>query len=168
MTPRPPTLSDVLDARRSIKAHLRSTPLHRYPLLDRLVGAPTYVKHENHLPIGAFKIRGGINLISKLGRSERQTGVFAASTGNHGQSIAYAARRFGVPASDDELRTATLQMIELTRNLVEPAGAAPLAAAMALRERLAGKRVALVCSGGNISPGQLAELLTWGRERVHA
>ncbi len=321
---RAPAISDVLDARRAIKAHLRPTPLYRYPLLDLLVGAEVFVKHENHLPIGAFKIRGGINLVSRLSRSERQSGVFAASTGNHGQSIALAANLFDVPAtiyvprganpvklaairawgaeviehgadfdeararcvvdaaerraryidhgnepllvagvataafeiledepeveamivplgggsgaagacivagalspdteviavqsaaapaayrswkaralledemgtfaegiatrsacaltqeilwdrledfvlvSDDALRAATLQMIELTRNLVEPAGAAPLAAAMALRERLAGKRIALICSGGNISPTQLAELLAWGRRR---
>jgi threonine dehydratase len=68
--------------------------------------------------------------------------------------------------SDDEIRWATLRMIELTRNLVEPAGAAPLAAALDLRERLAGKRVALVCSGGNISPAQLQQLLEWGDERI--
>jgi threonine dehydratase len=70
--------------------------------------------------------------------------------------------------SDDELRGATLALIELTRNLVEPAGAAALACALQLRERLAGRRVALVCSGGNISPGQLRQLLDWGSERAAA
>jgi threonine dehydratase len=69
-----------------------------------------------------------------------------------------------VLVSDDELRAATLSLIEITRNLVEPAGAAPLAAALRLRERFAGRRVALVCSGGNISPPQLRELLAWGAE----
>jgi threonine dehydratase len=64
-----------------------------------------------------------------------------------------------VLVSDDEIRAATLRMIELTRTLVEPAGAAPLAAVLKLGERLAGKRVAIVCSGGNISPTQLPELL---------
>jgi threonine dehydratase len=67
-----------------------------------------------------------------------------------------------VLVADDELRAATLQLIELTRTLVEPAGAASLAAVLKLRERLAGKRVAIVCSGGNISPAQLRELLEWG------
>ena len=64
-----------------------------------------------------------------------------------------------VLVSDDQIRTAIVTMIETTRNLVEAAGAAPLAAAVSLRERLAGKRVALICSGGNISPAQLADAL---------
>jgi threonine dehydratase len=64
-----------------------------------------------------------------------------------------------VLVSDDEIRAAMLRMIEGTRNLVEAAGAAPLAAALALRERLAGRRVALICSGGNVSLQQLRELL---------
>jgi threonine dehydratase len=73
-----------------------------------------------------------------------------------------------VLVTDDELRAATLQLIELTRTLVEPAGAAPLAAILKLRERVAGQRVAVVCSGGNISPAQLRELLEWGRVRQPA
>ncbi|MGH7922491.1 MAG: threonine ammonia-lyase [Candidatus Dormibacteraceae bacterium] len=94
----PPTLLDVLDARRQIAPHLPRTPLRRYPALSRLVGAEVWVKHESFLPTGAFKVRGGINLLSRLGAEERKAGVVAASTGNHGQSVAYAARRFGVPA----------------------------------------------------------------------
>src|SRR5262249_1153660 len=62
-------------------------------------GAEVFVKHENHQPVGAFKVRGGINLVSQLSAEERERGVIAASTGNHGQSIAYAARLFGVPAT---------------------------------------------------------------------
>jgi threonine dehydratase len=317
-----PQLADVLGARRRIAPHLPRTPLRNYPLLDELVGTEVHVKHENHLPTGAFKVRGGINLISTLAPSERRAGVLAASTGNHGQSVAYAARLFGAPASifvpeasnpvklasmralgaevieggadfndaverceseaarrggryvhsgneplliagvatgslesledrpdldvlvlpigggsgaagacvvaravrpelevigvqseaapsayrswsaralvedriataaeglatrvpfelpqailwdrlddfvlvsEDELRQAALHLIELTRNLVELAGAAALAAALKLRERLAGRRVGVVCSGGNISPAQLAELLAGGR-----
>jgi threonine dehydratase len=73
-----------------------------------------------------------------------------------------------VLVSDDELRAATLHLIELTRTLVEPAGAASLAAALKLRERLAGRRVALICSGGNISPDQLRDLLEWGHARKPA
>jgi threonine dehydratase len=65
-----------------------------------------------------------------------------------------------VLVSEDELEEAVVRMIEGTRNLVEPAGAAPLAAALRLRERLAGKRVALILSGGNISPDQLREILS--------
>jgi threonine dehydratase len=313
-----PTLVDVLDARRQIAPYLRPTPLYSYPSLSQLVGTDIWVKHENHQPIGAFKVRGGINLISRLDDAEREAGVISASTGNHGQSIAYAARLFGVRAiicvpeganpvkvdsmrnlgaeivvhgrdfdeareyceqlatehgyryihsgneplliagvatealeiledeprieviivpvgggsgaagvciatkamnpnvqvigvqsenapaayhswtsrqlvedrmatfaeglatrtafalpqrilwdllddfllvSDDEIRRATVLMIEKTRNLVEGAGAASLAAALHLRDRLAGRRVALICSGGNISPAQLQDVL---------
>jgi Threonine dehydratase len=315
---RVPTFADVLEARRRIAPHLRPTPLYEYPALGELVGATVWVKHENHQPTGAFKVRGGVNLVSQLPDDERDRGLIAASTGNHGQSVAYAAHLFGVRAvicvpekanpvkvdairrlgaeidvhgrdfddarehaercaaeeglryvhsgdeplliagvgtetleileeqpdvevivvaigggsgaagacivanainssvevvgvqshaapaayrswkaghlvtdhnetlaeglatrtafelpqrilrehlddfilvSDDEIRRAQLTMIEVTRNLVEAAGAAPLAAALRLRERLAGRRIALVCSGGNVSPGQLRELL---------
>ena len=93
-----PTFWDVLDARRVIRHHLSPTPLYRYPTLDRLLEARVYVKHENYQPIGAFKVRGGINLLSRLSDHEREKGVVTASTGNHGQSIAYAARLFGVRA----------------------------------------------------------------------
>jgi threonine dehydratase len=314
----PITLADVRAARERIAPHLHATPLYSYPSLDELVGAEVWVKHENHLPVGAFKVRGGVNLVSQLSAGERERGLIAASTGNHGQSVAFAARLFGVPAricvpegvnpvkarsmralgadlivsgadfdaarehcerlaaehgyryvhsgneplliagvgthaleilehqpeldalivpigggsgaagacivadelrpelevigvqseaapaayrswrartllddatatlaeglatrtafdlpqqilwaklddfvlvSEDELSRATLLMIEHTRNLVEPAGAAALAAALSLRERLEGKRVALILSGGNISPAQLTALL---------
>jgi threonine dehydratase len=318
MSWRIPTLADVLDARQRISPYLRSTPLHTYPALDALVGTEVWVKHENHQPIGAFKVRGGINLVSQLSEEERRRGLITASTGNHGQSIAYAARLFGVRAiicapeganpvkvgsmrglgaeivehgadfdearercellaqehghryvhsgneplliagvgtgtleileeqpridvvlvaigggsgaagacivakaiwpeirvigvqseaapaafrswesrsliedrmdtfaeglatrvpfelpqrilwdllddfllvSEDEIRRATFLMLERTRNLIEPAGAAPLAAALRLGERLRGKRVALIASGGNVSPDQLRVLL---------
>jgi threonine dehydratase len=313
-----PTLADVIEARDRIAPYLRPTPLYDYPSLSELAGCEVFVKHENHQPVGAFKVRGGVNLVSRLSDDERRRGVIAASTGNHGQSIAYAARLFGVPAtvcvpeganpvkvasmrglgatievhgadfdearehcealaeehgyryvhsgneplliagvgtetleileerpevetvvvpigggsgaagacvvareigrpvevigvqsqaapaayrswkaramvedrmatfaeglatrtafelpqrilwellddfvlvSEDDLRTATLAMIERTRNLVEPAGAAGLAAVLAEPGRFAGRRVAIVCSGGNISPDQLRTLL---------
>jgi threonine dehydratase len=94
-----PTLRDVLEARRRVSEHLRPTPLYGYAGLNELLGAEVFVKHENHQPVGAFKVRGGINLISQLGPKERQSGVITASTGNHGQSIAYAARLFRVRAT---------------------------------------------------------------------
>ena len=93
-----PTFQDVLRAQRQIRPHLPRTPLHRYPAVDALLGTATYIKHENYQPVGAFKVRGGVNLISQLSPDERARGVIAASTGNHGQSVAYAARRFGVTA----------------------------------------------------------------------
>jgi threonine dehydratase len=290
-----------------------------YAGLSSLVGAEILVKHENHQPTGAFKVRGGVNLVSRLSDDERERGIVTASTGNHGQSIAYAAGLFGVRAivvvperanpvkvafirafgaeivehgsdfddarehcealaedhghryvhsgnepdliagvatealevleddpavevvivpigggsggagaciaanavnpevevigvqseaapaaydswragelveapmgtsaeglatrtafelpqrilrerlddfvlvGEEEIRAACLLMLEHTRNLIEPAGASPLAAALRLRDRLAGRRVALIASGGNVSPAQLRELLT--------
>lgn len=93
-----PDFHDVLRAQRQIRPYLPRTPLHRYPALDALVGTAVYVKHENYQPVGAFKVRGGVNLVAQLSPDERARGVIAASTGNHGQSVAYAAQRFGVTA----------------------------------------------------------------------
>jgi threonine dehydratase len=314
----PVGLADVLAARRRIRPHIAPTAFRPYPALTHAVGAEVWVKHENHNPTAAFKVRGGINLVARLGDDERGRGLISASTGNHGQSIAYAARLHGVSAticvpeganpvkvaairalgadivvhgrdfddarerceelarrdglryvhsgnepdliagvgtatlemldddpgldaivvpvgggsgaagacvvakavrpeiavigvqsaaapaaqrswragaliddrmetfaeglatrtafelpqlimrrhlddfvlvSDDDLRAATARMIAATSNLIEPAGAAALAGALALRERLSGMRVALIASGGNISLEQLRELL---------
>jgi threonine dehydratase len=314
----PPTFADVLAARRRIAPHLPPTALNRYPALDELAGTEVWVKHENHQPVGAFKVRGGVNLVSQLSEDERQRGLITASTGNHGQSIAYASGLFRVRAiicvpeganpvkvasivglgaevvvhgrdfdearehceslaaehgyryvhsgnephliagvataaletlerepgldilivpigggsgaagacivadavrpeldvigvqseaapaafrswhegevvedemrtaaeglatrvgfelpqqilrellddfvlvSEDEIRTATLHMLERTRNLIEAAGASPLAAALKLRDRLDGKKLGIVASGGNMSLDQLRTLL---------
>jgi threonine dehydratase len=322
-----PDLADVLAARRRIEPHLSRTPFRRSPGLAELLGADVLVKHENMHPTAAFKVRGGVNLVAQLGADERERGLMTASTGNHGQSIAYAARLFGVPAticvpeganplklaairalgagvvvhgsdfdeareecerlaardglryvhsgnephliagvgtatlemledepdidaivvpigggsgaagacivaktlrpqiavigvqsdaapaaqrswsarelvedrmetfaeglatrvafdlpqrimwrylddfilvSDDDLRGATVRMIAATSSLVEPAGAAALAGALALRDRLAGRRIALICSGGNISPAQLRALLATDAGRAAA
>src|SRR5271154_191854 len=95
---RVPDLGDVLAARQRIAPYLQPTPLYRYPALDAVTGASTWVKHENHQPVGAFKVRGGVNLVSQLTADERRRGVIAASTGNHGQPVAYAADLFGVRA----------------------------------------------------------------------
>src|SRR6266480_827430 len=93
-----PKLQDILQAQKRIRPYLARTPLHSYPAINELVGTTLYIKHENYQPVGAFKVRGGINLISQLSQEERAQGVIAASTGNHGQSVAYAARLFGVKA----------------------------------------------------------------------
>ena len=312
-----PVLADVLAARERIRKYLPQTELSSYTSLSELVGTEVWVKRENDLPTGAFKVRGGVNLVSQLTEHELRAGLIAASTGNHGQSVAYAAKLFGtqaiicVPAganpvkvasmrslgadvifhgrdfddarehaeqlagersyryvhsgdephliagvatatieiieeqpqidtiivavgggsgaagaciagkairpdlkvvgvqseaapaayrswkagrllddrmetfaegiatrvgfelpqramrdlddfvlvSEDAIRSATVQMIEGTRALVEPAGAAPLAGALSLRSQLAGRTVALICSGGNITLLQLSELL---------
>ncbi|MGC3966215.1 MAG: pyridoxal-phosphate dependent enzyme [Pirellulales bacterium] len=94
----PPTFDDVLTAERTIRPLIEPTPLYRHPGLCDLLGCEVLVKHENHLPTGAFKVRGGVNLIARLSADERRRGVVTASTGNHGQSIAFAARQFGVRA----------------------------------------------------------------------
>jgi threonine dehydratase len=316
-----PTLADVRAAAARIAPHLLETPLHAHAGLAPLLGAEVLVKHENHLPTGAFKVRGGVNLVGQLPPALRERGLIAASTGNHGQSLAYAGRLFGarvticvplganpakvgsiralgaeivehgrdfdearehcealaaehglryvhsgdepdliagvgthtlevlerepevdaivlpigggsgaagacivakalrpgcevigvqaeaapaahrswrahavcedgmataaeglatrvgfalpqailwehlddfVLVSEDELLRAARLMLEHTRNLVELAGAAPLAGALRLRERLAGRRVVLVCSGGNVTPEQLTTILASG------
>jgi threonine dehydratase len=313
-----PTIEGVHRARKRIAPHLTPTPLRSYPSLSDAVGADVWVKHENFQPTGAFKVRGGINLMNAEKESVRATGVIAASTGNHGQSVAYAAKLFDVEAhvcvpeaanpvkvramqdlganvifhgadfdearehcksladerghryihsgdeplliegvgthtveileelpetdvvfvpigggsgaagaciaakshdrpvkvigvqssaapaayrswksgemitdlmgtkaeglatrvpfelpqavmrellddfilvADDDLDRATVTLIEHTRSLVEAAGAAALAGALSMRDELAGSRVALICSGGNITPDQLRAIL---------
>jgi threonine dehydratase len=93
-----PTFADVIRAQKTIRPYLPPTPLHHYPSLDELLGAEVWVKHENYQPIGAFKVRGGVNFVAHLSAEERVRGVVTASTGNHGQSIAYAAQLFGARA----------------------------------------------------------------------
>ena len=97
-TVRPPTLRDVYEARKTIAPYLARTPLQYSAGLSQLFDAEIYLKHEEHHPLGAFKGRGGINLLSHLSQEERHRGVITASTGNHGQSIANACRIFGAKA----------------------------------------------------------------------
>ena len=87
-----PSYLDVESARPRVYEHVRPTPLLRHPLLDQWIGCEVWVKHENHHATGAFKIRGGVNLVAQLSADERRRGVVSASTGNHGQSMAYACR----------------------------------------------------------------------------
>lgn len=93
-----PTFADVLSARSTISKYLRPTPFFKCTSLSKRLGFEAFVKCENLQPIGAFKVRGGINLISKLSNDEKRRGVITASTGNHGLSIAYASALFGVQA----------------------------------------------------------------------
>jgi threonine dehydratase len=94
----PPTFTDILRAKQTVSRYLPRTPLVHYPALDKAVGARVLIKHENQQLTGAFKVRGGVNLVSQLPAGERARGVISASTGNHGQSIAFAARLFDVRA----------------------------------------------------------------------
>jgi threonine dehydratase len=93
-----PSLSDIYAARSRVYRVVRPTPLMRHPLLAAETGLDIFVKHENHNPTCAFKVRGGLNLIGQLSADERR-GVVTATTGNHGQSIALACEREGVPCT---------------------------------------------------------------------
>jgi threonine dehydratase len=92
----PPDLNDIYRARERIAPHVPPTSLTRHPLLDAASGLTIWVKHENHNPTCAFKIRGGLNLVGALTADERRRGMVTASTGNHGQSIGMASRLHGV------------------------------------------------------------------------
>jgi len=93
------TLKDIIAARKNVYRYLKPTLLYNYPTLSSLLGTNTWIKHENHQPVGAFKVRGGLNLAAHLTSEEKSRGLFTASTGNHGQSIAYAARAYGLTAT---------------------------------------------------------------------
>jgi threonine dehydratase len=84
----------VLRARDLLTAYLPPTPMWSYPDLDAVAGTHLYVKHENTQPIGAFKVRGGLNLVAGTPEAEREAGFITYSTGNHAQSIAYGAAAF--------------------------------------------------------------------------
>jgi threonine dehydratase len=94
-----PTLADVLKARRAISPYLAVTPSIEPAGLALALGCRVVLKCENMNPTGAFKVRGGVNLLASLEPDARARGVVAASTGNHGQSVAYAARLFGCKAT---------------------------------------------------------------------
>ena len=91
-----PTYADVVAAAAVVRRHLRPTPLYEWPALSRLLGCRYFLKHENHTPTTAFKVRGGLNLVARLPDEQKRRGIIACSTGNHGQSLAYACRIHGV------------------------------------------------------------------------
>ena len=94
-----PTLSQIESAKALIRPLIRETPTYRWPLLEAGLGSELWLKHENHTPVGAFKIRGGLVYMHELTRQLPDiTGVIAATTGNHGQSIAFAAKSHGLRA----------------------------------------------------------------------
>lgn len=113
----PPTLQDVFLARQVVDRYLKPTPMFYSESLSRMLGCELWLKCENLQPIGAFKIRGGIYLVSKLSVEQKARGVVSASTGNHGQSIAWAARLFGVravicvPENANPLKVASMERL---------------------------------------------------------
>ncbi|MBM3934325.1 MAG: threonine/serine dehydratase [SAR202 cluster bacterium] len=112
-----PTLQDVIEARRRISPYITRTPLHHYRGLDKLIGAEVWVKHENHQPLGAFKMRGALNTLSQLTPEQKKHGVVCASTGNFGQGIAYAASVFGMKANIVVPMNANADKVESMRRL---------------------------------------------------
>jgi threonine dehydratase len=91
-----PTYVDVLAAEPLVHRYLKPTPLYEWQPLSQLLGCRFYLKHENHTPTTAFKVRGGINLVARLSEEHKRRGVIGCTTGNHGQSLAFACRLFGV------------------------------------------------------------------------
>src|SRR6476646_4508865 len=95
-----PSLDMLETAASLVYKSMPPTPQFRWPLLDQRVGASVWVKHENHTPTGAFKVRGGLVYLDNLCRGgARPNGVISATRGNHGQSVGFAARHYAIPAA---------------------------------------------------------------------
>lgn len=118
-----PTYADVLAAAPIVHRHIKPTPLYEWPALSHLLGCRFFLKHENHTPTTAFKVRGGIYLVSRLTDEQKLRGILGCTTGNHGQSLAYACRLFGVrcvlvvPARNNPDKLAAMR--ELGAELIE-------------------------------------------------
>lgn len=94
-----PTIAESLEARRFVAQYLLRTPLHHSESLSRIHKCRVYVKYENHSIIRSFKARGAFYSLSRLSEAARRAGVVTASTGNHGQGVAYAGRTLGIPVT---------------------------------------------------------------------
>ena len=94
------TRAELEDAKKAVHRAFAGTPQYRWPLLGQRTGAEVWVKHENHTPIGAFKVRGGLIHLEKVAKANKApNGLISATRGNHGQSLAYAGARFGIPVT---------------------------------------------------------------------
>ena len=93
------TLDELHAARAIVAEAMAPTPQYRWPLLEEAAGCPVWVKHENHTPVGAFKVRGGLVHMRRRRQAGQSGGVISATRGNHGQSIAFAAGREGIAAT---------------------------------------------------------------------
>jgi threonine dehydratase len=94
------SLAELERAHEIVGRAVPPTPAHAWPLLSERLGTSVVVKHENHTPTGGFKVRGGLVYLDRLKQAQRQiTGLISATTGNHGQSLAFAGRRHGVPVT---------------------------------------------------------------------
>jgi threonine dehydratase len=111
-----PTLADVEAARGRILGHARATPVYGSETLSRRAGRKVWLKAENLQRTGSFKVRGAVNRLSLLGPEERSAGVIAASAGNHGQAVAWAARELELNATVFMPQDAPMAKVEATRN----------------------------------------------------
>lgn len=111
-----PTLADVEAARARIAGHARATPIYSSETFTRLSGRPVHLKAENLQRTGAFKIRGAVNKLSTLTDEQRSRGVVAASAGNHGQAVAWAARELHAPATIFVPEDAPMTKVDAARN----------------------------------------------------
>ena len=93
------SLNQIRAAQEIIYRSLAPSPLYEHPLLSAELGLRAYLKHENHLPTGAFKVRGGLNFMQYFVQEQTHSGVITATRGNHGLSVAFAARLHNVPAT---------------------------------------------------------------------
>jgi threonine dehydratase len=135
------------------------TPQFRWPLLESRVGTAVWVKHENHTPTGSFKVRGGLVYFDDLCRSGKPAGVVSATRGNHGQSVGFAARRYGVPATivvphgnsvekNAAMRSLGVELVERGRDFQAASEAAAVIAAERRWHRLPSFHPLLVCGVG--------------------
>ena len=118
------SLDELKAAQDIVYRHLKPTPEISWPLLSERAGCEVWVKHENHTPIGAFKVRGGLNYMDRLSREQPEVkGIISATRGNHGQSLAFAASRYGIaatilvpfgnnPEKNDAMRALGAELIE--------------------------------------------------------
>ena len=111
-----PTLVDIEAARGRIRGHARATPVYGSETLSRRYGRRVWLKAENLQRTGSFKVRGAVNKLSLLGTEERAAGVIAASAGNHGQAVAWAARELGIKSTVFMPQDAPMAKVEATRN----------------------------------------------------
>jgi threonine dehydratase len=111
-----PTLADIEAARERLAGRARETPVYGSETLSRIVGGRVWLKAENLQRTGSFKVRGAVNKLTTLGERERAAGVIAASAGNHGQAVAWAARELGIAATVFMPQDAPMAKVEATRN----------------------------------------------------
>src|SRR6188474_1465368 len=132
-----PSLADLEAARARLAGVARETPLYRSETFSLLAGRRVLLKAENLQRTGSFKIRGAYNTIAQLAPAEREAGVVAASAGNHGQAVAWAAREAGIRATVFMPEDAPMAKVEATRSYdgdVELVGASFEAAVAAAQE----------------------------------